>query len=164
MSNPVSGFRGEALYVDTMIFHLLIRAKQTEVQDLFHRIENGELLAYTSVLTFDELVYRLLLGFIRDELPGSPIDHLRQNQQTLVARFYSLFQSHLDKFLHFPNLQLIDVTDKDMNLMTKNIKIYQLLPRDALHLAAMQKVGCMHIVSHDAGFDHIAGLHRYTLT
>jgi hypothetical protein len=49
-------------------------------RDLFARIEAGELQACTSVLTFDELAYRMLLALIRDQYGGSPLEQLRNNE------------------------------------------------------------------------------------
>ena len=42
--------------------------------------------------------------------------------------------------------------------MRNNIRGHLLRPRDALHLAAMQKVGCLHLVSQDSDFDHIPAI------
>jgi len=63
-SRSWTDFTGKTLYLDTMIFYAFLR---TEVaKPLFARIETGYLEAYTSVLTFDELTYKLLLALIRD--------------------------------------------------------------------------------------------------
>lgn len=59
MSQPLSDFQGSALYLDTMVFYAFLRAIEPATQSLFGRIEAGEIHAYTSVLTFDELPYRL---------------------------------------------------------------------------------------------------------
>jgi predicted nucleic acid-binding protein len=39
----------------------------------------------------------------------------------------------------------------------------RLRPRDALHLAAMEKCGCFNLVSQDSDFDHVPSIQRYTL-
>lgn len=87
MSKTISQFSEKALYVDTMIFYLLLREKGSAAEPLFTRIQSGEIQAYTSVLTFDELAYRLLLARVRDTYGGSPLDHLRRNEQKLIAEF-----------------------------------------------------------------------------
>ena len=43
------------------------------------------------------------------------------------------------------------------------MSLYHLRPRDALHLAAMQKCGCFDLVSHDADLDRVPMVRRYTL-
>jgi predicted nucleic acid-binding protein len=58
---------------------------------------------------------------------------------------------------------LISVTPADITAMNQNVLAYRVRPRDALHLAAMQKVGCLHIWSEDADFDDVPGVVRYSL-
>ena len=77
MTKPVSDYTGGALYLDTMVPYALLRGIDPAAQELFSRIQQGELTAFTSVLTFDELAYRLLLALIRDRYDGSPLDRLR---------------------------------------------------------------------------------------
>jgi hypothetical protein len=81
MSQTISAFSGQSLYLDTMIPYALLRnIEGTAVKSLFHRLQTGEFMAFTSVLTFDELAYRLLLALIRDNYPGNPLDQLRQKE------------------------------------------------------------------------------------
>lgn len=56
MSQPIATFTGNTVYLDTMIPYALLRnIEATAVKALFERIYAGELQAFTSVLTFDEL-------------------------------------------------------------------------------------------------------------
>jgi predicted nucleic acid-binding protein len=63
----------------------------------------------------------------------------------------------------FPNLCLVNITAADLEAMNKAILQYRLRPRDALHLVAMQKCQCFDLASHDADFDRVPAVHRYTL-
>lgn len=164
MSNLVTDFTGRTMYLDTMIPYALLRGIDPQAQTLFNRIQTGELLAYTSVLTFDELAYRLLLALIRDHQPGSPLEHLRDNGTTLITQFYPTIEPHLTQLRRFPNLTWLDVTQSDLEVMSQSIQQHQLKPRDALHLAAMQKCGCFDLVSHDPDFDRVPAIQRYTLS
>jgi predicted nucleic acid-binding protein len=163
MSKPLPTFTGNALYLDTMIPYALLRGIEPAAQTLFARIQRGELTAYTSVLTFDELTYRLLLAIIRDHYSGSPLQRLRDQEVKMIAEFYPQLAPHLTRLRTFPNLILIDVTVPDLGVMNDAILQYHIRPRDALHLAAMQKCGCFDLVSHDTGFDHVPTVQRYTL-
>ena len=163
MSQPLTAFTGTALYLDTMIPYALLRGIDPAVRTLFARIEAGELQGYTSVLTFDELVYRMLLALIRDYYGGSPIDRLRDNETQLIAKFYPQLAPHLARLRAFPNLSLVDLTPTDLEMMDEGIRLYHLRPRDALHLAAMQKCGCFDLLSHDPDFDRVPMVQRYTL-
>ncbi|MCW5881748.1 MAG: type II toxin-antitoxin system VapC family toxin [Anaerolineae bacterium] len=150
-------------YLDTMIPYALLRGTNVTAQTLFRSIEAGALTAYTSILTFDELVYRLVLALIRDNLPGSPLDHLRQDERTRLARFGPAVSTQLRRLASFPNLHLVPVWVEDVGAMMDAMDQYQLRPRDSLHLAAMQRVGCFSLLSHDAHFDAVRHIRRYTL-
>lgn len=163
MSESVSRFVGDALYLDTMVFYGLLRSRNPIVENLFQQIENGEIQAHTSVLAFDELAYRLLLGLIKDRYPGSPLEHLRQNQTKLVGELYPALELQLSQLYNFPNLSVHEIAAADLATMQSNIQQCHLLPRDALHLAAMQKCRCFQLASHDSDFDMVPFIQRYTL-
>jgi predicted nucleic acid-binding protein len=163
VSNPVAHFTGDALYLDTMVPYTLLRGIEPTAQALFARMQAGELLAYTSVLTFDELAYRLLLALIRDHYGGSPLERLRDQEEQMIVEFYPQIAPYLTRLRAFPNLSLVDVTAADVDAMNEAILQHHLRPRDALHLVAMQKCGCFDLVSHDVDFDRIPTVHRYTL-
>lgn len=163
MSEPLTSFRGTAPYLDTMIPYALLRGLDPAARDLFARIEAGELQAYTSVLTFDELTYRMLLALIRDHHGGSPLEQLRRKEEQLIAQFYPEIAPHLTRLRTFPNLFLIEVTSADLMAMDEAMHLYHLRPRDALHLAAMRKSDCFDLVSHDSDFDRVPRVQRYTL-
>jgi predicted nucleic acid-binding protein len=163
MNQPWTAFTGTALYLDTMVPYALLRALEPSAQALFARIEIGEIRAYTSVLTFDELAYRMLLASIRDRYDRSPLDQLRDRQAEMIAEFSPQLVLHLNRLRAFPNLFLVDVTASDLAAMNEGMRRYHLRPRDALHLAAMQKCDCLDLVSNDTDFDRVSQLHRYTL-
>jgi predicted nucleic acid-binding protein len=140
MSDPLSAFTGTALYLDTMIPYALLRGIDPAAQVLFTRIEGGELRAYTSVLTFDELIYRMLLALIGNHYGGSPLEQLRDKGAQMIAEFYPQLAPHLARLRTFPNLFVIEVTLSDLEAMDEGMRLYQLRPRDALHLAAMPEV------------------------
>jgi predicted nucleic acid-binding protein len=163
MSELLTSFTGSTLYLDTMIPYALLRGLDPAARDLFAPIESAELQGYTSVLTFDELAYRMLLALIRDHYDGSPFERLRDNEAQMIAQFYSRIAPHLAHLRAFPNLFLVDVTSSDLAVMDRVMRQYHIRPRDALHLAAMQKCGCLNLVSHDPDFDRVPQLRRYTL-
>jgi predicted nucleic acid-binding protein len=88
MSRPLVEFDGPALYLDTMVLFTYLRGNDPLLQDFFARIRTGGFSAYTSVLTFDELTYRLVLALIREQYGGSPLTHLRNDEAKLVTEFY----------------------------------------------------------------------------
>lgn len=90
MTVPLREFRGNAIYLDTMVPYALLRGIDEEVKRFFERIEGGEIQAYTPVLTFDELAYRLILALVRDRYDGSPLDLLRQREEELLNEMAAL--------------------------------------------------------------------------
>ena len=163
MALTFADFNGSKIYLDTTAFYQLLRGLSADAVTLFYAVENGQISAYTSVLAFDEVAYRLALALIRDKYGNSPLDLLRQNKSKMMTEFYPQIESRLRLFQSTLNLTILPVTPDDLDSMHRNIRRYGLLPRDALHLAAMQKVGCFHLVSQDSDFDHIPGITRYTL-
>jgi predicted nucleic acid-binding protein len=163
MARPISDLVDPAIYLDTNAFYYFLRGVTPAAQSLFHAIQVGSYQAYTSVLTFDELAYRILLALIRDKYGNSPQDRLRQAEHTIIAEFYPQVAQRLEQLQNYPNLHLVDVTASDLDMMHRLILQYHLRPRDGLHLAAMYQCGCLTIVSQDADFDHVPGIQRYTL-
>jgi predicted nucleic acid-binding protein len=163
MSQSIHDFSEDTLYLDTMVFYEFLRAIEPATKLLFSRIRAGEWRAYSSVLTFDELAYRLLLALIRDNHPGSPYDHLRQNEAQMIAAYYPRVSEQLQQLQVTPNLILLDVNVSDLAMMHEAAATYHLRPRDALHVAAIQKCGCFNLVSNDGDFDRVPGVQRFTL-
>jgi predicted nucleic acid-binding protein len=163
MSQPLSAFSGDTLYLDTTILYALLRGIEPGAQTLFTRIETGELRASTSVLTFDELAYRMLLALIRDQYGASPLERLRNQEQQMIEEFYPRLAPRMLQLRTFPNLILVEVAPADLDAMDEAMLTYHLRPRDALHLAAMQKCECLDLVSHDPDFDRVPAVRRFTL-
>jgi predicted nucleic acid-binding protein len=47
--------------------------------------------------------------------------------------------------------------------MNNAIVKYHVRPRDALHFAAMQRIGCFDLASNDHHFDQVPQIRRFTL-
>ncbi len=163
MSRHIADFSGDFVYLDTMIPYALLRGINPEAKSVFDRIQKGELKAYTSVLTFDELAYRLMLALIKDQYGGSPLEKLRDEEEEMIRRFYPVIAPQLMRLEHFPNLSIVELTNSDIQAMNDGILQYHIKPRDALHLAAMRKCRCSNLLSHDDDFDRVPAVQRYTL-
>jgi len=162
MATPLSSFTGNTIYIDTMIPYMLLRGI-AEAQPFFERLERGEVSAYTSVLTFDELGYRLILALIKDHYGGSPLEVLRDQEEKMLAEFAPTVSSLLKRLRAYTNLTVLDVLVSDLDVMNEVMARHRLRPRDALHYAAMQRVGCLSLASNDPDFDHLPTIERYTI-
>ena len=163
VTQSLDNFSQDTIYMDTMIPYALLRAIDPAVKPFFQKLEAGEFQAFTSALTFDELAYRLLLGLIKDNYPGSPLDHLRDNETKLIAEFASTVTEQLEHLRNFPHLIVLDVLASDLTNMFEAMVQYQLRPRDALHVATMERIVCYDLASTDQHFDHIPHIRRFSL-
>ena len=100
-------------------------------------IENGEVVAYTSTLTWDEVVY------VVARILGRP-DAIQAGE----------------KFQRFPNLRFISVSDDIIRLAQKLVSESDVLPRDAIHAASALSRKVDVLVSDDSDFDAIPGVKR----
>ncbi len=106
-------------------------------RELLERVQNEEMPACTSFLTFDEVFYKV------NKVKGSGVAI-----------------KNLEAFLAMPNMRFIDVNDGVIWKALELIREYQLLPRDAIHAATAFIAGAETIFSEDPDFDNIPGLKR----
>jgi|SRR5659263_8444 len=101
------------------------------------KVQNEEMPACTSFLTFDEVFYKVkkVLG----------------NDEDL---------NNIEAFLTMPNMRFIDVNDSVIWRALELIREYKLLPRDAIHAATAFIAGADSIYSEDEDFDRIRGFKR----
>ncbi len=163
MTAPLDAFTGSLIYLDTMLPYMLLRGADPAVKLFFKRIEEGDLAAYTSALTFDELAYRLLLALIKDRYGGSPLDRLRDAEEKMLAEFAPAVVILLRRLQELPHLTVLDVLASDVEVMSEAMGRYHLRPRDGLHLAAMQRIPCLDVASTDPHFDRVPHIRRFTL-
>ncbi|WP_084503058.1 type II toxin-antitoxin system VapC family toxin [Desulfatirhabdium butyrativorans] len=58
-------------------------------------------------------------------------------------------------------MTLVGVESDDSEGVLANILQYSLLPRDALHLTIMQRLGITQVVSDDTDFDRVTAIERH---
>lgn len=163
MSALLSTFDEQVIYLDTMLPYALLRGIDPAVKSFFARIEQGAIRAYTSVVTFDELAYRLILALIKDRYGGSPLDRLRDDEEKMLAEYVPAIAPQLRRLRDFPNLTVIEVSVVDVETMIGAMEQYRIRPRDALHFAAMRRVDCVNLASNDQHFDRIPAIRRFAL-
>jgi len=106
-------------------------------RDILESVQNEEMPACTSFLTFDEVFYKV-------------------NK----ARGLDVAIKDLEAFLAMSNMRFIDVNDAVIWKALELIREYQLFPRDAIHAATAFIAGAETIYSQDTDFDIIRGLKR----
>lgn len=160
-------FSSGQVYVDTNVFYMYLRtdpAHLPAIRSFLNRVVRGEIDAYVGVPVVDELAYRLLLGRIKDATGRNPLDVLRGGLPAAIESHASLVQSAVQQLLSLPHILLVGVDTSDCDRMFDNISAHKLLPRDALHVAIMQRLGLTVIASDDMDFDRVDELERLWAT
>lgn len=154
------------VYVDTNILYMYLRADASNLSTIrlfLDRVVQGEIEAVVGIPVLDELVYRLLLARLRDESKRNPLDTLRSDVTGAIERHGELVCSATRRLMALPNVSLVPVEQSDGDRMLDNIVAYKLLPRDALHMAIMQRLRIEVVASDDTDFDRVAGVERLWL-
>jgi hypothetical protein len=133
-------------YLDSNIFIYPVlyspetQEKSRKARELLLKVEKGELKAYTSTLTWDEVVYVIAKTLGREE-------------GTSQGR----------KLLGFPNLAFIDVDKRTLSTAQTLLDKYNLRPRDSLHIASALNKNIKTIISDDEDFDKVTEITRSPL-
>jgi predicted nucleic acid-binding protein len=130
------------LYLDSNVFiYAAINTKDLgeNARALLQKIQQGEIRAKTSALTFDEVFWAV-------------------RKHDVEAAFEAC-----QALLNFPNLDIVPVDRELVIFALQLIKEHHLAPRDAIHAATAIAGKANAIVSTDAHFDKIEELKRRTL-
>ena len=133
-------------YVDSNVFiYPVIYDSRTEekakkARYILEQIVSGELKAYTSTLTWDEVVWVVSRVLSRD-------DGVNQGR----------------KLLGFPNLEFIDVDQRTLSTAQALMDKYRLKPRDSIHLASAVNRGLRTMITDDEDFDVVKEIERRPL-
>jgi len=131
------------IYVDSNVFIYPVIYEEPTVteakksKDFLLRIALGEIEAYTSSITWDEVTWtiRKLFGIDSSINEGK-------------------------KFLSFPNLRLLGVKKSTILKAQELTEKYKIKPRDAIHAAVALENKITSIVSYDEDFDKVDEIKR----
>jgi predicted nucleic acid-binding protein len=146
------------VYLDTNVLYMYLRADPEHlptIRAFLGQVIKGEIEAFVGIPVLDELFYRLLLARIKDETGRNPLNVLRENLVGAVGDHGELIRNAIQQLVSLPNMTLVGVEADDGDSMFQNIVMYKLLPRDALHLAIMQRLNISMIASDDTDFDRV---------
>ena len=133
-------------YLDSNVFIYPVlyspetQEKSRKARELLLKVEKGELKAYTSTLTWDEVVWVIAKTLGREE-------------GTSQGR----------KLLGFPNLEFIDIDKRTLSTAQTLLDKYNLRPRDSLHIASALNKNIKTIISDDEDFDKVTEITRSPL-
>lgn len=112
-----------------------------------------------SALVLDELAYRLILAWLRDDGDRDPLSAYRANPRRVMRTVRQRLTTTWDSV---DSLALeLQPTDRVVVEQSKTLMASPgLTPRDAFHAAHALVAGCTVIVSSDSAFDRVQGLRR----
>jgi hypothetical protein len=128
------------VFIYPAIYQTEAQAKAKKAKEILLKIESGELSAYTSTLTWDEVVWVVARVLGRD-------DGIRQGK----------------KLLGFPNLEFINVDEGTLTLALTLLDKYKLSPRDSIHVASALGRKIKGVISDDEDFDQVKEITRTPL-
>jgi predicted nucleic acid-binding protein len=112
-----------------------------------------------SGLVIDELAYRLVLAWLRDDGHSDPLSAYRANPREAMRavrrRLTAVWRAVDTLSLELQSTNRA-VVENAKSLMARP----GLAPRDAFHAAHALEASCDLVVSSDVGFDRVPGLHR----
>jgi len=128
------------VFIYAAIYQTESQQKAKKAKETLLKIENGEISAYTSTLTWDEVVYVV---------------------SKLLSRNDGINQGK--KLLGFPNLEFIDVNEGILTVALNLLNKYKLSPRDSIHAASAISRKIKTVISDDKDFDQIDEITRTPL-
>jgi len=114
--------------------------KAKNAREILEKIVGGEIKAYTSTLTWAEVVWVVGRVLSRD-------DGVSQGR----------------KLLGFPNLEFIDVDKRTLSTAQALTDRYRLKPRDSIHLASAVNRSLRAVITDDEDFDVVKEIERRPL-
>lgn len=152
-------------YIDTNLLYAHLRSERGRtlgpVEAWRSRVldEIGDGAGVISALVLDELAYRLVLAWLRDDGDGDPLSTYRADPRSAMRssrRRLSAAWSAVDSLgLEFQPTEAAAM-GRAKSLMAQP----GLAPRDAFHAAHALEADCELIASSDPSFDRVPGLRR----
>jgi predicted nucleic acid-binding protein len=163
---PLSAFAGEAIYLDAMLLVGLIDAGSPwhpAARALFVRaLEPGRPpRLVTATLTLDEVLFVLLQELVSRPPHGVVRSRSRYlaDHPEVVRWLAATVEAPLQGLLDL--LALEPVLASDVVALPAEMAASGLLPRDAIHVAVMRRLGITALASDDAAFDRCPGVRRF---
>src|SRR5262245_28773887 len=155
---------GDAVFVDANVLTYHFQPHPVwgpPCSDLLQRLENQELLGFTSTHVAGEVAHRLMTIEASARF-GWPFAGIGNRLRTHPAEVQKLaaFRQAIDRILQ-SRLQVLTITPVLLATAAALSQRIGLLTNDALVVAVMQANGLARLASSDADFDRVPGLTRH---
>lgn len=154
----------QPIYIDSNIFiyTILKNAKYIHSCKTFlTKVEHGHLNAIISPLVLDEVAYRIIVETLKDKLTvNSSVNILRKIDANPILMEYTKAELAAFMFIlnNYKGLKTVSTPSSTGIKSLRYIMEYNLLPRDAMHLAIIKHYKIKHIATNDTHFNIIPDL------
>lgn len=150
----------ELVFVDTNAFFLFLSQEKGKGDTVMELFEDNRYALCTNVLVLNELKFKLLWGAAAQKLGTTNkytiLEHIKEDKKLReeVYTRYLLFFVNIRSKVH-----IFEIKEQEEVLSCALSEKYGLLPTDASILATMQHHGMTKILTADADFKKVNGLH-----
>jgi uncharacterized protein len=128
------------VFIYPVIYSAETQPKAKKAKEILLNVEHGKIPAFTSMLTWDEVVWVISKTMGRSEGISSG-----------------------QKLLGFPNLQFVAVDENVITRAQRLMDKYKMDPRDCIHLASALEKRSKSVISDDKDFDQVKEIKRTPL-
>ena len=125
------------VFIYPVIYQAETEPKAKKAKEILLNVERGKIAAYTSMLTWDEVVWVI---------------------SKVLGRGEGITQGQ--KLLGFPNLQFVTADENVILRAQRLLNKYSLSPRDSIHVASALEKRIKSLISDDADFDQVKEIKR----
>jgi predicted nucleic acid-binding protein len=122
----------------------------------------ADTLSYLSTLTLDETLFALLRLKVIEEYPDRGFWEVYRERPAVIEPCLGELQALVERLSIDPRIRIVGTERDDLFAALVTMARYALLPRDALHLSVMARLGIDSIVTTDGDFMPVDGLRLYT--
>jgi predicted nucleic acid-binding protein len=125
------------------------------------RLVDNEVAMITSNLTLDEIWY-VFIRISLSERFGKNWRAKLKKEPEILDKVMPILKRVTTDLLMIQNLIIVEISTSSVLKALDFMEEYRLLPRDAIHLAAMNAVGIKNVVTTDTDFCRVEGIDIYT--
>jgi predicted nucleic acid-binding protein len=119
-------------------------------------------LSCISTLALDETIFALIRLKVIEDHPGQGFWELYRKDPQVILPYLGELQILVNRLSVDPRIRLVGTEREDMPAALDLMDDYACLPRDAMHLAVMSRLGIDSIVTTDDDFLPVSGLALFT--
>jgi predicted nucleic acid-binding protein len=121
-----------------------------------------DILSYVSTLALDETIFALIRLKVAEDHPGRGFWEVYRDDSKAILPYVGELRALVDRLSIDPRIRLVGTEREDMLAALDHMDNLAFLPRDAMHLAVMSRLGIGSIVTTDDDYLPVDGLALFT--